>query len=217
MRNHYAFITAALIALLLAGMLRVYGTAGSLPVLGSLSMLSAVGLSIVVGFPALMFLVTKRIAPASPPKISAISIGQLLGLGALLAIPPVLIDIFTHFPEAMNLPLPDALFFYPSIALVAEVQFHLLPLAFLTHIVPRTVPRLWLFLPVILIEPLFQVIFMQGASLQSLLVLLNVTLISAVQLWLFRRHGFAAMIGLRLSFYLFWHVLWGTLRLQILF
>ena len=51
----------------------------------------------------------------------------------------------------------------------------------------------------------------------SVLVVGNVALVSAVQLWLLRSYGFLAMIGLRLAFYFFWHILWGTARLDLLF
>ncbi len=37
------------------------------------------------------------------------------------------------------------------------------------------------------------------------------------RLWLFRRYGLLAMFGLRLAFYLFWHILWGSAPLALLF
>ncbi len=142
---------------------------------------------------------------------------RLLGLGALLALPPIGIDLWLRFPADINVALPRALVFYPAVALVAEVLFHLLPLALLAALAPKGTPTNWLFLPAIFVEPLFQIAFMPRFDLMALLVLGNVSLVSAAQLWLFRRHGFAAMITLRLTFYLFWHLIWGSLRLLLLF
>ena len=103
------------------------------------------------------------------------------------------------------------------IALVAEVVFHLLPLGILVLVFREGPAPSWVIGPVILIEPLFQAVFVEGPAVQSILVVLDVALVSAAQLLLYRRYGFAAMIGLRWSFYLFWHILWGQARLALLF
>jgi hypothetical protein len=41
--------------------------------------------------------------------------------------------------------------------------------------------------------------------------------INLVQLYIFRHNGFAPMFAMRLGMYSFWHVIWGVIRLQILF
>jgi hypothetical protein len=41
--------------------------------------------------------------------------------------------------------------------------------------------------------------------------------ISAAQIWLLREFGVTAMIGLRLAFYVVWHLIWGSIRLSVLF
>jgi hypothetical protein len=38
-----------------------------------------------------------------------------------------------------------------------------------------------------------------------------------VELDIFRRYDFVAMYVFRLTYYLWWHIIWGTLRLQWLF
>ena len=48
-------------------------------------------------------------------------------------------------------------------------------------------------------------------------VTVHVLAINAVGLWLFRRYDFVTMFGFRLMYYLVWHVLWGALRLDVLF
>ena len=141
----------------------------------------------------------------------------LVGFGAVLAVPPILIDLAIPFPRDINVAPPGSFLFYPAIALVAEVALHLLPLAVLAVAISRGRVSAWMFLPVVLVEPALQAFFSIDAGLQSWLVFGNVSLISAAQIWIFRKYGFSAMFGLRLSFYFFWHVLWGTLRLHLLF
>ncbi len=70
---------------------------------------------------------------------------------------------------------------------------------------------------VFFVEPLFQMVFSAEHGLQTVLVFGSVSSFSAFQLWLFKRFGFGAMMVLRLAFYLFWHVIWGTVRLLWLF
>jgi len=215
--NQKAYLISAAVAVLAAGGLTLFTAAGPLPVLGSFPLLPAVLLMAVLGMVAISYLVHRDVPCAETPSAMLPLVARVAGLGALLAIPPILIDMFLPFPQSMNLPLPDALYFYPAIALVAEVQFHLFPLALLALVLPRTVSPILLVLPVVLIEPLFQVFFLQGFTLQTILVLFNVGLISACQMWLFLRYGYGAMFGLRIAFYLFWHIIWGALRLQLLF
>ena len=217
MKNQSAFIISVILALACAGVLSKLLDGQMLPVLGPLPLTPAVLIMGVIGFGAIWLLEARGVAPSDPPPVSPRSVGVLLLVGFVLSIPPVLIDLAIHFPQGMNLPMPEALVFYPAIALVAEVQFHLLPLVLVSYVLPRDVPLTRLVLPVILFYSLGQVAFLQGFSLQAILVLFNVGLISAVQMWAFLRHGFAGMLGVRLAFYLFWHIVWGTLRLDLLF
>ena len=143
-------------------------------------------------------------------------IWRIVALGTLLALPPIAIDLFTRFSRNMNVPVPEAFLFYTAAALLAEVLFHLLPLAALTWMLQSKVRTVWLFALVIFIEPVFQVANATGPTVQAWLVFANVSLISAAQLWVFRRHGFGAMIALRLVFYFSWHIVWGVARLALL-
>ena len=142
---------------------------------------------------------------------------RFIGLGALLAVPPVAIDLATISPEDINVLLPEALFFYPPVALCAKVACHLAPLAMLTVLASRGATPYWAYSIVVYVEPVFQAANSWNAGLQAWLVFGNVPLISAVQIFLFVRHGFAAMIALRFVFYLFWHLIWGSIRLFLLF
>jgi len=211
------YIIFAIASVVCAGLLAILGEAEALPVLRSTPIFPATILAAVLGFGLSLFLHRQNIPAGKPGPATFAGTAKLLAVAAALALPPVAIDLLRPFPREMNLPVPAALAFYPAIALVAEVAFHLAPMAILTAVLPRSSSLLWVLVPAILVEPAFQAALMPGEGLVRFLVFLNVTLISAVQIWLYRRKGFSAMMGLRLAFYLFWHVLWGTARLAILF
>ncbi len=202
-------------ALICAGVFAALPPQGPLPVLGSLPLLSVTAVAALAGPPLLWVLRRRRGGPHARPPLSWRNLAGLLGLGAALAVPPVLIDVTLGLPRDLNLALPGALFFYPAVALVAEVALHLIPLALLALIVPRGARDLWWLLPVLAVEPALQAAALSGPI--AWYVAGAVALVSAAQLWLFQRYGFAAMLALRLSFYLFWHILWGTARLALLF
>jgi hypothetical protein len=48
-------------------------------------------------------------------------------------------------------------------------------------------------------------------------VFLQIYVINLQQLRIFRRFDFTSMYAFRLLYYLFWHILWGNLRLVVLF
>jgi hypothetical protein len=69
-------------------------------------------------------------------------------------------------------------------------------------------------------EPLVQV----GGQLRDADLLLRNVFVCAhvfafnfTEFLLYRRHGFVSMFSFRLAYYLFWHIIWGTLRLTLLF
>lgn len=53
------------------------------------------------------------------------------GLAALLGLGIIMVDLKVIFPEDVNRPFPDSLFFYLVFGYVVEVIFHMLPLALL--------------------------------------------------------------------------------------
>lgn len=212
-----AYFIAAAAAIAGATGVQIVRTVEILPVIGTVPFLPVTAAAAVAGFFLSVFLEKRGVAPAHAVRVTPARVLVVFVLGGLLALPPIAIDVAIGFPEELNLRFPEALFFYPGIALVAEVAFHLLPLALLSLPFRSSSAPRWVIWPVVFVEPIFQLFFISGPPLMSLLVLGNVTLISAVQLWLYRRHGFLAMIGLRWAFYLFWHILWGQMRLVLLF
>ena len=181
-----------------AALLSMVSRGEELPVLGRSPLLPVTLAAALLAVPLGIFLRRRSIGAAAPARVTVRRILALAAMGAALALLPIAIDRAMPFPRDLNLPLPGALLFYPAIAVVAETVFHLGPLALLALMAPRGPPAVRLMLPVILVEG-------------------NVGAVSVTQLWLFQRYGFTAMIGLRLAFYLVWHIVWGTVRLAILF
>jgi hypothetical protein len=146
--------------------------------------------------------------------------------GTLLVLPTVVVDLSVGFPRAINVPPPAALLFYPVIGFVAEVVFHLVPLAVLAGLAlaaghgRRPVFSVTGVVLVATLEPVFQV-FLADAHHQApwltAYVGVHLWLFNAFQLWLFRRYDLLTLYTCRLVYYLHWHLLWGVLRLHLLF
>lgn len=146
------------------------------------------------------------------------------GFATLFAAAIVAADVALRYPIDLNVPLPQALVFYPSIGLVAEVAFHLVPLtAVLLLSLPlqrRVGPtrRVWWAIAIVaLSEPAFQVLLGGGALTRTdAYTALHVLAFAFTQLYVFRRYDFMSMFAMRLVYYLYWHVAWGWLRLDVL-
>ena len=152
-----------------------------------------------------------------------------IGLSALLAtalaVVIVIADLIICYPQDLNTPMPQALLFYPAIGFVAEMAFHVLPLAILLTAMSPLAGRVgeerlvWLaILIVAVLEPTFQIL-LGGNSLtwSDAYTWIHVFTIAALQLYVFRRFDFASMFSFRLIYYAYWHILWGVLRLDVLF
>lgn len=139
----------------------------------------------------------------------------------------VLWDLVFRLPEDLNVPFPYSIPFYYAGAVVVEISLHLLPLALLLGL-GRLLLRdragdslLWLsVLFVATLEPLMQFSggFFSGYGPDFYIA--GVTLvyfINLIQLIIFTRRGFLSMLVIRLAMYLVWYVLWGALRLPLLF
>lgn len=136
-------------------------------------------------------------------------------------------DMGMRYPKAINVPWPWAWLFYPTMALVAETIFHLVPIALLLWLLSLTGKTsigagafFWLIAPIALLEPAFHLraaFSVGGLSALEVFTGFNVLAINLCQLRLFTRHGLLAMIGFRLAYYLLWHIIWGAWRLEILF
>ena len=146
-------------------------------------------------------------------------------LATVLAIAIVVADFVIRYPQDTNVPVPQALLFYPAVGFVAEIIFHVLPLGLLLLVLnplggwlgrERVV---WLgILLVAVLEPTFQVLF-EGKAFTwgAAYTWIHVFAIAFLQLYVFRRFDFASMYSFRLFYYAYWHILWGVIRLEVLF
>jgi hypothetical protein len=147
------------------------------------------------------------------------------GLATLMGVIIVIADLLMRYPETINVPWPEAWIFYPTIGFIAEVLFHVVPLALLLLLLKPLVGRvpservIWgAILCVAIVEPTFQVLLDRG-PLDRLDVYTgaHVFVIALLQLAIFWRYDFFSMYAFRLWYYACWHILWGALRLRWLF
>lgn len=192
--------------------------------LGEINPLFAISLSGVLGFLSLWFLLYKEwfsIHEKYPLK----KVLPYAALTLLFASAAILIDINIVYPADINFPFPESLLFYPVIAFLVEIIFHLLPITLLLLAATSFFRKSdfgKLVFPCILIvalfEPTYQVTFMETYPIWAMVaVWVNLFLFNITQLFTFRRYGFISMYALRLVYYLIWHVVWGVLRLELLF
>ena len=112
-----------------------------------------------------------------------------------------------------------------AVGFVAEVVFHVLPLTLV--LLALSPLRRWIvrdrlvWTSVVLVavaEPTFQVLFKGNAlAWGDLYTWLHVFAIALLQLYVFRRYDFVSMYTFRLIYYAYWHIVWGVLRLSLLF
>ena len=137
-----------------------------------------------------------------------------------------IVDINWPFPEDMNVPFPNSIFFYASIGYIVEILLHLLPFGLLYILLGKLFPGteggwiVWVcILGAAILEPALQVVFAGSSDLPGIPVFVGVhlLLINLVQLILFVKFDFLSMYSFRLVYYLWWHVIWGYLRLGVVF
>ena len=194
---------------------------------GAVHPLVAVALITIVGALSLRFLVERgwfQILSTGSRRRGLLLSAGLATLFAAIVVPA---DFLIRFPQDMNVPLPQSLLFYPVIGYVVELVFHALPLALLLWLLGPLQGRLppdrlvWLCIPLVaVLEPLLQMGL--GFSGQPLswaqgFVAVHVFAFNLAQLAVFRRYDFVSMYVFRLVYYLYWHILWGSLRLFWLF
>ncbi|MBZ0277268.1 MAG: hypothetical protein K8I60_14060 [Anaerolineae bacterium] len=149
-----------------------------------------------------------------------------IGLAAVIVLPIIQVDRTVKFPQTLNIPFPQSMLFYPAIAYLVEVVFHLLPLALLTFgltaLLPAASPQTIIIACIIVvaaIEPVYQTVGFAGRypAWSVAYTALHVFVINLAQLCLFRQYDFVTMLAFRLAYYLAWHILWGHLRLKWLY
>lgn len=148
---------------------------------------------------------------------------------SLLAIPlalvAILIDWKIKFPADINVLFPESLLFYPAIGFIAEIIFHVIPISILIFLLSAIFNNgnanrlIWVCIfTVATIEPTYQILPMDEYPAWSVLATwINLYIFNLAQLYIFKKYDFTSMYGFRLVYYLAWHIVWGELRLELLF
>lgn len=178
----------------------------------------------VSGFVFLSFLISKTTLSIYKKAHLKRTFGLLKWLIPILLV-TLFIDLNIVYPEDMNIPYPESLVFYPVIAFFVEIVFHILPftilLIFLSPLFKtKNNNLLWWILIVFvsLLEPSYQVFFMETYPIWALVILwINLYLFNVLQLYVFWRCDFISMFIFRLAYYAVWHIVWGHYRLEFLF
>jgi hypothetical protein len=202
---------AGLVALLVLG-LTLAGQDPFTRFLGPVPPLVAVAGAALAGVLALGALERVGLDPTAPTARTALGIA---GVSAAFPLPMIVADCIAPFPRDLNIPLPWALLFYPAIALVAEVVFHLVPLALGWSLIRDRLPWWVLGVAVAAIEPVYQVVLGDGHPVRDPVMVVSLVAFGSFQLSVLRRHGVAALFGTRIAYYAVWHLLWGALRLVL--
>lgn len=145
-------------------------------------------------------------------------------LAPLFALSAIAADLVFRFPAGLNVRWPQSVLFYPAMGYVAELLFHVLPVAVPAAILKLLFQkggRLLVLIPLLvttLVEPALQwSLAGEPASWEGAWFWLHHFLFNLVQAHLFWRYDFLSMLSLRLIYYAYWHIGWGAARLHLLF
>lgn len=209
-----------------AAVLESAGTPAFSTYFGSLNPIVATGLTVAVGFAALSHLESRGWFAIRAAGKDRKGLVLAAASASAFAIPVIVVDLLGGFPRDINVEIPGSILFYPVMAIVAEVAFHLMPLALLLGVAGRVARRLgrdrlvWsCILVVALIEPALQALWAppESPTWATAYVILHVLVINLTGLHFLRRYDFLTTYLFRVFYYLHWHVLWGFLRLHLLF
>ena len=223
--QYSVFIGLSLIAFILTGIIFAQKSASFQRFFGRVNPLLVVFAVFVLGLILLSLLLSKsQFAIYRPGNIKGLLIA--IGLAVPFGVVMILADHRIVFSADTNIAYPESLMFYPAIGYVAEILFHVLPFTLLYFSLnailggSNQTTIIWISIVLAsLAEAIFQSVFMVGQypAWAVAYVGLHVFLISFAQLFLFWRYDFITMYAFRLSYYLIWHILWGHLRLSLLF
>lgn len=158
-------------------------------------------------------------------RSSLSGIGLAFGIATVFAVAVVVADILIRYPKDLNVAAPEAWLFYPAVGLVAEIVFHVIPLTLLTLVLeqigvefrPDRIPWLAIVLAAA-VEPSFQIAFEpELLSWSAGFTWGHVFLFGLAQLHMFRRYDFVTMYCFRIFYYAYWHIIWGGIRLDVLY
>jgi len=224
--QYYAFLAVSLCILGFTLILNIFPTASFRLFFGDISPLLVIPIVILLGFGSLFLLHSKgwftiynRENLKELPRLSIFAVLLLSGA--------IFIDFTFPFPVDINLPFPKSILFYPIMGYVVDILFHvvpltllLIPLVALTKNVSRERIIFACILIVSLIEPIYQYMFDSSIGQPLWIDLFDgfrLFSFSFIQLYIFKRYDFVSMYSFRIVYYMLWHILWGSIRLLILF
>jgi hypothetical protein len=225
--QYIVFIGLSVGAIGLAAILHFFNNLIFERLIGSINPLIAAFFVVFLGFISLSFLLSRGWFSIYK-KENLKGLLRRSGPAALFVLITILVDIKVPFPVDLNILFPESLLFYPAIGFFVEILFHVLPLSVLlislTSIFKNISYRkiIWICILIVsLLEPTFQTILM-GSSNQyplwaSPIVWLNLFLFNVSQVLIFKRYDFISMYSFRLTYYMLWHIVWGYIRLKLLF
>ena len=193
----------------LVAILSVSNSAFFRPYFGKIPPLAVIGLLIPVGALCLYILYSKGWFYVFNPPATLRGIALAAAIVALFAVEVTVFDVIAPFPQDINVPLPQSLLFYPAIAYVVEIVFHVLPLTLVLLALDRFGGRIpfehlvWIGIVLVaLLEPTYQLAFL-GRPISSAGAYLwaRLFVFSLIQLALFRRFDFVTMLSFRLFYY----------------
>ncbi|MHA2275119.1 MAG: hypothetical protein ACXAC2_05105 [Candidatus Kariarchaeaceae archaeon] len=139
----------------------------------------------------------------------------------------ILIDLQFKYPKDINAEIQSGVLFYPVMGFVVEIIFHVLPLSitwyFINQISDTNLQNKFLKISIIiiaLIEPLFQLAFGTPDYFPIWIAIyfgVHLFVFNYIQLQLFNKYDFVSMYSFRLVYYLLWHIIWGYMRLFIIY
>lgn len=153
---------------------------------------------------------------------------QALGMGFASALLFIAWDLLFVLPRDINVIGVISIPYYLTGAFLVEVMLHLIPLALWLGLVGRLLFRdrhditiFWIGAGLVTaLEPLTQLgggVFEGYGAAFFVISAVIIYGVNFLQLVLFRHGGFVPMLAFRIGLYLLWHVIWGPIRLQVLF
>ena len=149
------------------------------------------------------------------------------GLAALFGLVAILADFNMRFYAAdINILFPKSLLFYPVMGFYVEILFQVLPLVLILTILAPLSKRssnkiMWIgILIASLSEPIFQILPLISGQFPlwfAAFELVRIFTIILSQMTFFKRYDFVTMYWFRIVYYILWHIIWGYLRLGLLF
>lgn len=224
-RRYLAVTSLSLGAIGFTGILSIFPDPLFHPFFRSIPPLLAVSIIGVVGVVSLGFLSARGWFEMAVRSESLRGVAWSLAFATLFAVMIILADLVATFPYEHVQP-PQSLLFYPTMAFVAEIVFHALPLSILLGLLgwlfKDRVPTGLVWLCILLascLEPVFQLTWGSSEfplSWVGAYVGVHIFAFNVLQLTIFRRYDFISMYACRLLYYLYWHVMWGWARQYML-